>query len=285
MSKNMMRTICVLLVLMLCFGMTACGSSSGGIGSIGMDDTEKGELPPLGGGGANGEPAPSQDGEPTPDSSETTPTQQPQSGLETEAYQGEYFTATIPKGWQVYYEAFDSGEETMRIVLCIIDPENINNRIFYTTGIEPFFVSEAAKNALLPYLPSSMEWAPVMDGTPSAEETIRLWPHVYNVLQADGEGHEQYFGNYVLNTVIDTTEYSSSSSGVYSAVLAAVDIQGSSGLYDMYFENTLVLMDLGSGIQYYTSQANVGVVVEDALFSDYFETMLACAASLEFFGL
>ena len=42
--------------------------------------------------------------------------------METELYECDCFTMTIPKGWTVMYEPYDAGNGMMRLVLAVVDP-------------------------------------------------------------------------------------------------------------------------------------------------------------------
>ena len=205
------------------------------------------------------------------------------SGMATETYACAEFTVSIPKEWKVEYETIDAGDGITRIIVCIKDPEHSKNRIFYTTAMEPFFVSTSAKNALLPYLPEAFDWAPVLDGDPSAEAVLRLWPNCYTTMQAQGLGYETYLGDYVLDEVIATEP--DSGNGV-TGVHAKVTIGGGDALYDMYFENQLVLTNPPSGAprkaKYYISYNNMGIVVAQENYEGWIDTLIQCASSFVF---
>ena len=207
------------------------------------------------------------------------------SGMKTETYTCPEFTVSIPEGWNVEYETYDAGDGTMRIILCIKDPEHSKNRIFYATGMEPFFVSTEAKNALLPYLPDAFDWSPVLDGEATAEGVLRLWPNCYTMMQAQGLGQEAYVDNYSLEDVV-TAYPGDGTENCMTAVRAKVTIDGGDQLYDIVFENQLVLTNPPSGTpkkaKYYIAYNNLGVVVSEDKYDAWADTLIQCASSFAF---
>lgn len=205
------------------------------------------------------------------------------SGMTTETYTCPEFTVSIPEGWNVEYETVDAGDGIMRLVVCIKDPEHSKNRIFYTTALEPFFVSTDAKNALLPYLPDAFDWSPVLDGEATSEAVLRLWPNCYTMMQAQGLGLEAYMGNYSLEEVVATDP--GTGDGV-TGVHAKVSVGGGDALYDMYFENRLVLNNPPSGApreaKYYISYNNTGIVIAEEKYEAWIDTLIQCASSFAF---
>lgn len=206
-------------------------------------------------------------------------------GMEVETYTCPDFTVTIPKGWSVEYETYDAGDGIMRIIACIRDPEHSDNRIFYATAMEPFFVSVDAKNALLPYLPEPFEWSPILEDDPTAEAVLRLWPNCYTMMQAQGMGHESYVGNYRLEKVVDINQAEDAGNAV-TGVHAKVSIGGGDQLYDMFFEDQLVLTNPPANApqkaKYYVSYNNLGIVVSEDEYEAWIDTLIQCAASFDF---
>ena len=290
------KIVCLTLAMICCLSIAACGGSenAGGLGTITMDDSPS-SSPGVGTlGGSDGS---SDDGTDTPDKvpdeTPTTPapdpTPTPASAMETELYECDCFTMTIPKGWTVMYEPYDAGNGMTRLILAVVDPADKNNRIFFVSALEPYFISNAAKNAWLPYFNSaSFEWAPVIEGEASAKKVLEQWPSSYTMMQEQGTGIVKYFSNYNLKSVYseDISE-SSTANNIISAVLAQVSIPEASEPYDMYFRNELELNapPSGSGIdssaKYYIGWGTMGVVINTSQSDARLETLVNCLASLD----
>lgn len=104
-----------------------------------------------------------------PDSSTT-----PQTGMNTELYQDELFSAMIPQGWQTRVVTWDGGTGE-RIAVFVQDPSDGNNLLFFMIALEPFFTSVDAKNAMLPYITdASFQWSPVLEEL-SAAALLQQW--------------------------------------------------------------------------------------------------------------
>ncbi len=254
-------------------------SSSPGVGTLGGSD----------GSSDDGTDTPDKVPDETPTTPAPDPTPTPASAMETELYERDCFTMTIPKGWTVMYEPYDAGNGMTRLILAVVDPADKNNRIFFVSALEPYFISNAAKNAWLPYFNSaSFEWAPVIEGEASAKKVLEQWPSSYTMMQEQGTGIVKYFSNYNLKSVYseDISE-SSTANNIISAVLAQVSIPEASEPYDMYFRNELELNapPSGSGIdssaKYYIGWGTMGVVINTSQSDACLETLVNCLASLD----
>ena len=290
------KIVCLTLAVICCLSVAACGSSenAGGLGTITMDDSPSSSsgVGTLGGSDGNpndGTDKPNQVSDETPTTPAPDPTPTPAPAMETELYECDCFTMTIPKGWTVMYEPYDAGNGMMRLVLAVVDPADKNNRIFFISALEPYFISNAAKKAWLPYFTSgSFDWAPVIEGDASAQKVLEQWPSGYTMMEAQGTGIIKYFSNYNLKSVYseDISE-KSTDSNIISSVLAQVNIPEASEPYDMYFQNELELNapPSGSGIdssaKYYIGWGTMGIVVKTSQSDACLETLVNCMASLD----
>ena len=286
MKKALSLLICVALLASSCLWLTGCGSKEvSGLGQLTMDDEKPGEQS-AGGIGTLGQPKATDPPQPT-DPPEPVP--EGPAPLETEQYSCDSFSVTIPVGWEVCYEVFDSGNGVMRMVINVKDPQDENNRLFYATAMEPFFVSMEAKNAYLPYLPDYFEWSPVLSQGPSAQAVLEQWAAVYTMLESEGNGFQVYFKNYSIQEVLDSAVVDGSTQAdTLSGVLARVSIPAATADYGMFYENELVLnapaQNLPSGAQYYTGYNNYGIVVREDLYEAWMDTLVLCKKSFDFSG-
>ena len=287
------KIVCLTLAVICCLSVAACGSSenAGGLGTITMDDSPSSSFGVGTLGGSDGNPndgtdKPNQVPDETPTTPAPDPTPTPAPAMETELYECDCFTMTIPKGWKVEYTPYDAGDGAVRIIIAAFDPEDTNNRIFFASALEPYFISNDAKNAWLPYMDSSFEWAPVIEGDPSAEKALGQWPTCYTLMQAQGGGFEKYFSQYHLEGVYDSgVADGSTNADMTSSVLAQVSIPGAAETYDMYFQNELVLTDPPSGIdssaKYYIGWGTRGIVIKTSQFDACYETLANCLWSMD----
>lgn len=108
------KIVCLTLAVICCLSVAACGSSenAGGLGTITMDDSPSSSsgVGTLGGSDGNpndGTDKPNQVPDETPTTPAPDPTPTPAPAMETELYECDCFTMTIPKGWTVMYEPYD----------------------------------------------------------------------------------------------------------------------------------------------------------------------------------
>lgn len=186
-------------------------------------------------------PKPTKAPDPTPTPKPTkapdpTPVPDAVPRLETEKYSNDVFRMTIPKGWKVKYAMTPLGNNAMNIGICAEDPYNANNRLVFVVDLEPYFTSVADKKAALPYLPSYMEWAPVLkDGNPTAENIMREWSSIYTIAQIEGV-LDTYFLNWLYYDTIDTTEQMLPNGAFATSCAAAATVPGSDDLYLFYIQ-------------------------------------------------
>ena len=220
------------------------------IGTLGGNKGDSGKMPggseedgknPSGEPDATPTPKPTKEPDKTPTPKPTkapdpTPTPDAVPRLETEKYSNDVFRMTIPKGWKVKYAMTPLGNNAMNIGICAEDPYNANNRLVFVVDLEPYFTSVADKKAALPYLPSYMEWAPVLkDGNPTVENIMREWSSIYTIAQIEGV-LDTYFLNWLYYDTIDTTEQTLPNGAFETSCAAAATVPGSDDLYLFYIQ-------------------------------------------------
>ena len=214
-----------------------------------------------------------------PDSSTT-----PQTGMNTELYQDELFSAMIPQGWQTRVVTWDGGTGE-RIAVFVQDPSDGNNLLFFMIALEPFFTSVDAKNAMLPYITdASFQWSPVLEEL-SAAALLQQWGAIYTML--DMQGFDSGFANYSVQQIIASNiAENATPEDTASNVEATVSIPNASSYYRMYLTNEFVKMTLPAPIyaDYYVSYGSMGLVVREDQADSYAQTLVSCLNSFNFDG-
>lgn len=279
MKRALPALLCLTLLLSLC--LSGCGSDA----AVAEVTPEVSAVPsPVPTAAETPEPTVSPEPTATPEPTAAPKPTEPPEPLEIGSYSCNEFVTGIPEGWDVSYEVFDAGAGHTRIVINITDPQDSNNRIFYTSALEPLFSSLDAKNAYLPHLDTNYEWSPVLDDI-SAEATLEQWPPLFTLMQAQGLGLDGYFKNYLLKDTIATlTNSASTARFTRSCVLGLVSIPDADSDYVMYFENSLVRQPIPVGLPYdatyYISYDNCAIVIREDLYEVQFPQLVGAMRSL-----
>lgn len=308
MKKTDIKRICsMLLIATLLVGVSSCGRSSvGGLGKLDM-----GGSPSAPGNSGNNGPAIPKPGDsvstadntPSPNTQESSTqapdtqapstqepsTQAPPAGeFATEPYQGELFNVTIPKGWQVNYNLYQTGtpEQPMtRLYIMITDPQDPNNCIYYAHALEPVFDSEAARQEYA-QLQASFANAPVLSGGVNAANFLANWGSVYSMLQSENNLSVWPTKNYQVVNIMQSAESEGNTDTMMnSQALAQVGIQGSSKVYVMFMDTTFVKSQIPQFTNsYYTAYSSMGFVGDVEQYGPYADKMLQNVYTFDFSG-
>lgn len=230
------------------------------------------------------------------------PAEEPVSAMETELFACDIFTVTIPKGWGVSYEVYDSAtaetyfdetgkkrdrREGAEPWLWIVVRDNVdrNNVMFYFTFLGPYFTSVEQKERLLPALArnNGYEWSPVLDDL-TAEEVLKNWGPMYTMLT---DADRPFINMLQLYKVEDIHQAniadSSNRERTASEVFASVSIKSADQPYGMYFYDELQHEVFSGDTDYYASYNNYAFVIGNDHAADV-DVLMDCLKSFDFTG-
>lgn len=285
MTTAMKKLIALALMLCILFGAAACGSTSTAepepttefVGTV--DDAQPAEEPVVEGPAATEPP------------------------METELYACDIFTVTIPKGWGVSYEVYDSAtaepyynesgkirdrREGAEPWMWIVVRDNVdrNNVMFYFTFLGPYFTSVDQKERMLTGLASNKgyEWSPVLDDL-TAEEVLKNWGPMHTLLAESDRPFINMLQLYKVENVIKTAiEDGSNRERTASEIFADVSITGAEQTYGMYFYDELQHETFSGSTDYYASYNNYAFVIGDDIAIANTQLMMDCLKSFDFTG-
>lgn len=285
MTTAMKKLIALALMLCIIFGSAACGSTSTAepeptaefVGTV--DDAQPAEEPVV---------------------EEPAATEPP---METELYACDIFTVTIPKGWGVSYEVYDSAtaepyynesgkirdrREGAEPWMWIVVRDNVdrNNVMFYFTFLGPYFTSVDQKERMLTGLASNKgyEWSPVLDDL-TAEEVLKNWGPMHTLLAESDRPFINMLQLYKVENVIKTAiEDGSNRERTASEIFADVSITGAEQTYGMYFYDELQHEVFSGSTDYYASYNNYAFVIGDDIAIANTQLMMDCLKSFDFTG-
>ncbi len=274
MKRVLSALLCLVLLASVCLSAAACGAIPASPAEVTAAAVAKA--------------VPSTTAKTAPGPTAAAAPDTPPQPLKMGSYSCDEFSIAVPEGWTTDYQVYDAGDGLSRIVICVSDAQDPNNRIFYASAIEPFFDSLDIKNAYLPHLDNYYEWSPVLSQY-SAEGTLRQWAAIFTLMQAEGLGFDSYFRNYLIEDVFATADAAGSGNGfVRSGVLARVSIPAAEQNYAMYFENSLVRSPAPAGMPeddvYYISYDNMGIVVGEAQYDIWFPQLAECLRSINLYS-
>lgn len=285
MTTAMKKLIALALMLCILFGAAACGGTSTAepeptaefVGTV--DDAQPAEEPVV---------------------EEPAATEPP---METELYACDIFTVTIPKGWGVSYEVYDSAtaepyynesgkirdrREGAEPWMWIVVRDNVdrNNVMFYFTFLGPYFTSVDQKERMLTGLASNKgyEWSPVLDDL-TAEEVLKNWGPMHTLLAESDRPFINMLQLYKVENVIKTAiEDGSNRERTASEIFADVSITGAEQTYGMYFYDELQHEVFSGSTDYYASYNNYAFVIGDDIAIANTQLMMDCLKSFDFTG-
>lgn len=276
----MKKILGLLMAMIMCAGViTGCGSSkdvgSGGLGKLEIDDTT---VPSIGGGdGTTTAPTAPSD---TPTEPATEPPTEPQK-VATRYYSDENFSAMIPADWDVYSYKFDDGTGNYRLLVSIYDPTDRNNCVFFMSGLEPFFTSEADRKKVSRF-EASLTAAPVIDEL-EAVSVLENWDGIMRTLRTQGFVFPNYVGNYSVQQVSNSEIIKQENNRVTSAAEADSYAEGSDNVYTMLFFNTFApFYNAYLNVTWYISYSNLGYALNADLYDEYMPILEECITSLDF---
>lgn len=223
--------------------------------------------------------------------------------METELYACDIFTVTIPKGWGVSYEVYDSAtaepyynesgkirdrREGAEPWMWIVVRDNVdrNNVMFYFTFLGPYFTSVDQKERMLTGLASNKgyEWSPVLDDL-TAEEVLKNWGPMHTLLAESDRPFINMLQLYKVENVIKTAiEDGSNRERTASEIFADVSITGAEQTYGMYFYDELQHEVFSGSTDYYASYNNYAFVIGDDIAAANTQLMMDCLKSFDFTG-
>ena len=230
------------------------------------------------------------------------PVEEPESTMETELYTCDIFTVTIPKGWGVSYEVYDSAtaetyyDETGKkrdrrdgaepwMWIVVRDNVDRNNVMFYFTFLGPYFTSVEQKESMLTGLARNKgyEWSPVLDDL-TAADVLKNWGPMFTLLSES----DRPFINMLQLYKVDSIEQSNIAAGsnrerTESEVFASVSITGADQPYGMYFYDELQHEIFSGDTDYYASYNNYAFVIGNDRSADV-DVMMDCLKSFDFTG-
>lgn len=298
------------MVIVMALSLASCGKdTTGGLGTLSIDSdsgsktSSNSGVPDLNGGksstatptGTATEPTTSPtsvpDSTPTsvPDSTPTSvpePTPAPQTTFQTQFYNDQFISATIPAGWNVNCQAYNDGTGNYRMAICISDPMDSNTQITFFTALEPFWTSESDKNLMAPLMAIG-PYCPVINEV-SASAVLGQWSNVYKCLAISDVTYPKISAtvpDIVVGQIAGTSTPVNDGTFTSSEVLAACSIPGASQAYAVYFSNSMgKLVFPYYGISYYVSYANFLISAREEVYETYLPAMLECAKTFDFTG-
>lgn len=291
-TKKWQRGFVVLLTCVILAAMAGCTTSASDIGGLGRnpDSTTQGSGKP----GETQTPThTSQPGETriptatsTPQPTVTTPSQptattppQP-TGLATEAYKGDFFTLSIPKGWRV-----EHGGDRAGFWFRVQDPANADTQFFSYGRLEPFLKSEAAKT-IWGQMPQAEMYslAPVMTDL-TARGLLSVWGECIE--------YQRRFATSTFTPLVDIqVNYSEEFDGIYAPQgglesVAKASCTGPAGsactvmLSTAVFTNGTYIVN-GVDTTAMTCYGTIGILAPAGVFETQFDTLLTCVNSIQF---
>lgn len=280
----MKKLFALMLTLCILAGATACGGTTAAEPEPAAETAD-----------AAVEALPAEEATPAPE-------EEPVSAMETELFACDIFTVTIPKGWGVSYEVYDSAtaetyfdetgkkrdrREGAEPWLWIVVRDNVdrNNVMFYFTFLGPYFTSVEQKERLLPALARNggYEWSPVLDDL-TAEEVLKNWGPMYTMLT---DADRPFINMLQLYKVEDIHQAniadSSNRERTASEVFASVSIKGADQPYGMYFYDELQHEVFSGDTDYYASYNNYAFVIGNDHAADV-DVLMDCLKSFDFTG-
>lgn len=280
----MKKLIALMLTLCILAGATACGGTTAAAPEPAAETAD-----------AADEPLPAEEATPEP-------AEESASAMETELFACDIFTVTIPKGWGVSYEVYDSAtaetyfdetgkkrdrREGAEPWLWIVVRDNVdrNNVMFYFTFLGPYFTSVEQKERLLPALARNggYEWSPVLDDL-TAEEVLKNWGPMYTMLT---DADRPFINMLQLYKVEDIHQAniadSSNRERTASEVFASVSIKSADQPYGMYFYDELQHEVFSGDTDYYASYNNYAFVIGNDHAADV-DVLMDCLKSFDFTG-
>lgn len=280
----MKKLFALMLTLCILAGATACGGTTAAAPEPAAETAD-----------AADEPLPAEEATPEP-------AEEPVSAMETELFACDIFTVTIPKGWGVSYEVYDSAtaetyfdetgkkrdrREGAEPWLWIVVRDNVdrNNVMFYFTFLGPYFTSVEQKERLLPALArnNGYEWSPVLDDL-TAEEVLKNWGPMYTMLT---DADRPFINMLQLYKVEDIHQAniadSSNRERTASEVFASVSIKSADQPYGMYFYDELQHEVFSGDTDYYASYNNYAFVIGNDHAADV-DVLMDCLKSFDFTG-
>ena len=199
---------------------------------------------------------------------------------ETEIFENDYIYMSIPKGWNVNYYYSNDGGWWFEV----INPSAPDMQYFYLNRMEPFFVSEEARNTWASTVNSALKYAPVID-SPTATSVIYAWAEFQNYVANSGYGDSpipsitnvnvtqssNYEGNY--------TQYGANES---DAMGTATGPNGSDCVF--YLCNAVIETVepiRGYVSNYYSAYANYGILAPTDDWNSNYEFMITCLMSTQ----
>ena len=203
-----------------------------------------------------------------------------QNSNETEIFENDYIYMSIPKGWNVNYYYSNDGGWWFEV----INPEAPDMQYFYLNRMEPFFVSEEARNTWASTVNTALAYAPVID-SPTATSVIYAWSEFQNYVSKSGTGDSpipsitnvnvtqssNYEGNY--------TQYGANES---DAMGTATGPNGSDCVF--YLCNAVIETVepiRGYVSNYYSAYANYGILAPTDDWNSNYEFMITCLMSTQ----
>ena len=270
----------LLMAVIMCAGViTGCGASkdvqSGGLGNLEIDD---GTVPSIGGGdGTKPDPTAPSD---APTEPATEPPTEPQE-VATRYYSDENFSAMIPADWYVYSYRYDDGTGNYRLLVSIYDPTDVNNCIFFSSALEPFFTSEADRKTVSRF-EASLVNAPVIDKLEAAS-VLESWDEIMSTMRKQRFIFPNYVGNYSVQQVTNSEIIKQENNRVTSAVEADSYAEGSDNVYTMLCFNTFApFYNAYLNMTWYISYSNLGYALNADLYDEYMPVLEECITSIDF---
>lgn len=280
----MKKLFALMLTLCILAGATACGGTTAAAPELAAETAD-----------AAVEALPAEEATPEP-------AEESASAMETELFACDIFTVTIPKGWGVSYEVYDSAtaetyfdetgkkrdrREGAEPWLWIVVRDNVdrNNVMFYFTFLGPYFTSVEQKERLLPALARNggYEWSPVLDDL-TAEEVLKNWGPMYTMLT---DADRPFINMLQLYKVEDIHQAniadSSNRERTASEVFASVSIKSADQPYGMYFYDELQHEVFSGDTDYYASYNNYAFVIGNDHAADV-DVLMDCLKSFDFTG-